>query len=243
MSIAFPLVALADVLVPAVCAVCRHRLGPSTRVVCAPCETLLLPCPTRACRRCAVPLMEEADAPDCARCVAQPPAFARAAAPWLYTDHTRELVHAVKYQRRHRLGDWFAERMVHAARAQLPVESLTAVVPVPMHWLKARLRGADALRRLARRVADGLRVPCRPSALARRRWTATQTRLSPVDRARNVAGAFRAQARVVRGHVLLIDDVLTSGATAHAGEAALREAGAEAVHVLTAARTPRHDGR
>ena len=129
--------------------------------------------------------------------------------------------------------------MAEAARASLPLDQIDAVVPVPLHWVKRRLRGYDPVAHLAHEVARSLSRPYWPRALRRTRWTATQTRLQGRARQRNVQGAFAAHPAMVRGRrILLVDDVLTSGATAEACIDALRQAGAARVCVVTAARTP-----
>jgi len=125
------------------------------------------------------------------------------------------------------------------ARVSLPLEAVDAVLPVPPHWLTRRLRGFDAAALLAEAVARSLEKPYRPRLLSRTRWTATQTHLHGRERFRNVHGAFAARKRSAEGRAfLLVDDVLTSGATASACALALKAAGARHVFVLTAARTP-----
>ena len=127
--------------------------------------------------------------------------------------------------------------MAHTARASLPCEQIDLIVPVPQHVVRRWLRGFDPVAQLANDVSRSLGRPCRAGALRRIRWTATQTRLHGHARRRNVRGAFMARARAVRGRtVLLVDDVLTTGATAQACAQALRQAGASRVFVLTAAR-------
>ena len=113
------------------------------------------------------------------------------------------------------------------------------VTAVPLHWLKRRVRGADPVGSLGRQIAAQLGKPWRPHVLARIRWTATQTRLDVAQRRRTVEDAFRARPReIAERAVLLIDDIVTSGATSHACTLALRQAGASKVYVLAAAGTP-----
>jgi ComF family protein len=129
--------------------------------------------------------------------------------------------------------------MAVTARSSLPLQEVGAVLPVPLHWLKRRLRGFNPAEHLAYVVSQSLEKPYAPSALRRTRWTTTQTRLHGQERFRNVRQAFAAQERFVRDRtILLVDDVLTSGATANSCSLALKAAGARSVFVLTAARTP-----
>ena len=130
-----------------------------------------------------------------------------------------------------------ADAMAVTAQRAFPLEEIDAVMPVPLHWVKQRLRGFNPSEQLARQIADALGRPYRPKILRRTRWTAAQTRLPHRRRFGNVRQAFAASSSPPGG-VLLIDDVLTSGATADACATALKKAGAAKVFVLTAARTP-----
>ena len=192
------------------------------------------------CARCGIGLPGAFDAEvECASCRTASPAFEMARAPWGYAGAAQEVVQQFKYRRRWRLGRWLAESMAAEARAVFPLDEVDAVVPVPPHWFKRRLQGFNAAEDLASAVARSLDKPYVPRALSRRRWTVTQTRLSWQARSRNVRGAFTARAEG-QGHrsLLLVDDVLTSGATANACARALKAAGVARVFVLTAARTP-----
>lgn len=233
---------LVQLLYPPACLVCQTRLasGSEAAPLCASCRHSTRRCTPPLCIRCGLPLAGAFDASmACRRCRQQPPTFDTAHAPWQYTGAIRAGVRALKYRHRHRLGRWFADDMAHLARTTGLDQQVDLVVPVPLHWLKPRLRGTHTPAALARRVAAGLRLPYAPKALRRVRWTRTQTRLSRLQRRRNVEGAFQAQAALVQGRrILLVDDVLTSTATAQACSIALRKAGAAAVVVLTAARTP-----
>ncbi len=129
--------------------------------------------------------------------------------------------------------------MARTAQDAFPQDAIAAVVPMPLHWLKRRLRGFNPAEELAATVARLIDKPYLPHALRRSRWTRTQTRLRWKARFQNVRNAFVARTPLVadRG-VLVVDDVLTSGATADACARALRSSGANAVFILTAARTP-----
>ena len=191
----------------------------------------------------------EAGGPLCAECARDCPraplpaghtlAGETVRAPWRYTRRAAQAVRQFKYHRRWRIGRWLAEEMADTASTWLPLHEIDAVVPVPQHWLKRRLRSFDPVAQLAHDVSRSLRRPCLPRALRRTQWTRSQTTLQMRARRRNVRNAFAAAPKAVRGRaILLVDDVLTSGATAHACAEALRRAGAARVLVLTAARTP-----
>lgn len=182
-----------------------------------------------------------------------PPAFARAVAYGVYQGPLRSFIHLLKYDGMqpisYGLGRLLAESLQTAGEldAGAAARSLL-VVPVPMHRAKQRRRGfnhATLLARAAiaemRRSHKGWTFELAPGALERRKPTASQAGLTPRQRRRNLRGAFiaPAPARLAGRHVLLIDDVYTTGATARACSATLMAAGAASVLVGTAARAQR----
>jgi len=166
-----------------------------------------------------------------------------------YDGRLREAIHALKYGRLHpaakKLGTMLAEAMARLM-PDAPQEML--VVPVPLHRTKHRQRGFNQARALALGAIERLRhthpdwkLRLAPSTLMRLRATETQAGLTPTQRRKNVRGAFKvSHPAVVRGqHVLLVDDILTTGATARAAAQSLIKAGAASVYVATLARARR----
>jgi ComF family protein len=152
-----------------------------------------------------------------------------------YEGALRELIHLFKYGKieplASRFGDWLT--------SALPRETaFDVVVPVPLHWWKRWQRGFNQAELLAREVARRWQAPLL-SVLRRKKYTAAQAGLTNAQRRRNAAGAFAVHGRLDGKHVLLVDDVLTTGATASACARALKRAGAARVTLLTLARTDR----
>ena len=206
-----------------------------------------------ACAKCGDPVRSiEPGAPDeplCRACRLAPPAFERAVAYAVYEDRMRAAIHALKYERMHpaarRLGAMLAQAIVKLA-GEAPAELL--VVPVPLHRSKYNERGFNQARALAAAAIRALRkshpewrLTLAAKTLMRLRATETQAGLSPRQRRQNVRGAFQvADTEAVQGRdVLLVDDILTTGATARAASLALRRAGAKTVWVATLARAGR----
>jgi ComF family protein len=181
-----------------------------------------------------------------------PPPFVRAVSHGVYQGRMREAIHALKYDRLHsaarELGRLLAGAITQLA-GQAPAEML--VVPVPLHRSKYAQRGFNQSRSLAAEALEFLRVShpqwrltLAPSTLMRLRATDTQAGLTPRQRRINVRGAFSVSdpSQVTAQNILLVDDILTTGATARAAAQTLLKAGAASVWVATLARAQRSTG-
>jgi ComF family protein len=198
------------------------------------------------CRGCGFPFELAPAAPAaegalCAACHADPPAFDRARAVMAYDAGSRGLVLAFKHADRTEAAPPFARWMARAG-AELLAEA-DVIAPVPLHRWRLLARRYNQAALLANQLGRLSGLPVVPDLLVRRRNTPSQGRLSAAGRSRNVAGAFavhpRHAARVRGRCVLLVDDVLTTGATVAACTRVLRRAGAGQVDVLTLARVVR----
>jgi ComF family protein len=185
----------------------------------------------------------------CRACRLVSPPFVRAVAYGLYQDRMKAAIHALKYDRLHPAADGLG-RMLAVAIAQLAGEapSEMLVVPVPLHRSKYAERGFNQARSLAvhalkalRKTHPEWRLTLASTTLMRLRATESQAGLTPRQRRMNVRGAFTVSdaAAVMMKHVLVIDDIFTTGATARAAAQALARAGAASVWVATLARARR----
>ena len=172
----------------------------------------------------------------CAVCEARRRPFARARAACLYDDHSRELILQLKHADRTDLAPLFARWLARAAAPLL--EEAQAIVPVPLHRWRLLRRRYNQAAEIARPLSALSGVPYVAAALIRRRDTATQAGRSGAGRRRNVAAAFyvpgRNRGKIEGKTVLLVDDVLTTGATAEGCARALLRAGAASVSVAMA---------
>jgi ComF family protein len=149
-----------------------------------------------------------------------------------------EVIHRYKYQRALWFEPFLAGLLVREARPRLGLGRWDLIVPVPLHPVKEREREFNQARRLAVRLSRATGIPLHERLVKRVAYTQTQTRLSRSRRAANVRQAFQptAQDSLDGERVVLVDDVLTTGATTSACAAALQEAGAGEVSVWTVAR-------
>ena len=170
----------------------------------------------------------------CASCVASPPGFDWARAAGEYAPPLRDAVQQFKFGRRPALARPLAALVLEQCASAVPAGA--TLVPVPLARDRERERGFNQAALLAERLAPALGAALRPRWLARTRTTAPQTHLTAGERRANVSGAFVASTAAAGAEVVLVDDVLTTGATAGECARALRAAGARAVGVLTVAR-------
>jgi len=174
----------------------------------------------------------------CAACLARPRAFDAARAACLYDETSRDPILKLKHADRVDLAPLLARWLSRTAAGL--IEEADAIVPVPLHPLRLLARRYNQAAEIARPLAAMTGTPYLPDALIRRRRTATQGGKSGSGRRRNVAGAFEvpaARTKQVAGlRILLIDDVLTTGATAEGCARALKAAGAVRVDVAVVAR-------
>jgi ComF family protein len=170
--------------------------------------------------------------------ISNPPAYTRARAAVRYDDIARSLVHALKYQDRTDLAPAMGRWMARAGHELL--DDADVLVPVPLHWRRAWRRRFNQSGALARVIERQTNVKLAPDALQRIRPTQQQIGLSRPQRASNVQGAFKVaadrQSSIAGRRVVLVDDVLTSGATVDACARALLRAKAAQVDVLVFAR-------
>lgn len=206
---------------------------------CAACFGQLQAIGPPQCACCGLPLAHEGDAAAlCGACLAEPPAFARARAPFAYGGPTRQLVLALKHGRRLHLARMMARAMLRVA-GNLPDDAV--FVPVPSHRWRLWQRGFNQAAVIARQAALQSGRPLAVDALARIKATPSTKGLTRRARQKNVRGAFRVVRpdRIKGRTVVLIDDVMTTGATVAACAANLRRAGARQVEVLTYTRALR----
>jgi ComF family protein len=226
-----------DIALPTLCVACREPVDGEG--VCASCWAKLSFIAPPHCPRLGIPFVYD-PGPELLsmEAIANPPAYQRARAAVRYDEVARTLVHALKYQDRTDLAPAMGRWMVRAGRELL--EGADMLIPVPLHWRRGWSRRYNQSGTLARAIGRQSGVPLKGDLLQRLRATEQQVGLSRPQRASNVQGAFGVSAdrrsEMHGARVILIDDVLTSGATVDACARALLRAKAAQVDVLVFAR-------
>lgn len=197
-------------------------------MLCLGCEADL-PALPGGCPQCAEPT---ALGERCGRCLQSPPAFDRTCALFAYDFPLDQLVHALKYGGRLLLGEWFGQRLA----ARIAGIEADVIVPMPLHEDRLRERGYNQAMEIARTLARQKRIPVTPELSLRTRPTVKQADLPLRDRHKNVRNAFFSPHPLQGEHVLLVDDVMTTGMTLHECAKALKQHGAGEVTALIVAR-------
>jgi ComF family protein len=228
-----------DALLPPQCLSCGELVA-EPGVLCPTCWERIDFIAPPLCARCGVPFEVEAG-PDvlCGGCLRAPPRFIRARAVFIYADPGKTLILRFKHGDRTDMAPAFARWMARAGAELLADADLVA--PVPLHWTRLLTRRFNQAALLANGIAALAGRTAAPRLLVRRRRTAPQGQMGRDARGRNIRGAIavRDPLQVRERRILLVDDVLTTGATLNECTRVLLKAGAAAVDVLTLARVVR----
>ena len=216
-----------DLLFPPSCAVC----GREGYFLCGECENSLPRLQRPYCSRCAAP----GSARLCSWCLATAPAYDGVKAPYLREGVVREMVYGLKYRNLRASAPELGRLLAtHLRSDPIPADVL---VPVPLHVRRERERGYNQSDLLAREVSKHTNIPVATGVLRRTRDTPPQVSMSsPEERRQNIEGAFQSTSELHGQRVLLIDNVVTTGATMSACAGPLKEAGASSVWGLVLAR-------
>lgn len=215
------------------CAVCGIAPGAP---VCAGCAADFFPADASRCAQCALRLVPTGGAVVCGRCLRETPRYDATFALADYAPPVDGMVIALKFGHRLEIARVFGELLAERMGERLPRDALLA--PVPLAFERHAERGFNQAREIARIVARRLALPFAADALARVKHGVPQERLTLAARRRNVRGAFAVRADVRGRTVVVVDDVMTSGATLDEVAAVLKRAGAARVLNLVVARTP-----
>jgi len=233
--------ALLNQLAPCACILCGQASGRDVPL-CRNCQDEL-PCNESACPRCAIPLVDSGGQP-CGDCQRRPPPFTSTLAPYRYTRPVDSFIKQLKFSADLCQLPLLAELMWEPVAQTLLSQGVPDfLIPVPLHWRRQWQRGFNQATLLAQQLCNHPQL--RPWSLrvgttvcTRRRATSAQAGLDSAQRQRNIRNAFACKKNVVDQHLVIIDDVMTTGSTVRALATELLRAGARRVDVWCCARTP-----
>lgn len=232
---------------PHCCLLCEEAIprddSPGQNGICSPCQDYLLR-PRYACQCCGLPLIS-ADLL-CGQCLKKSPAFERTFSPFLYQKPLDSLIKQFKHQRQLRVGRVLAKIFANEVQQYYSHHHLSLpdyIVPTPLHWRRQWQRGFNQSMLVAGLIAEQIDIPvfkgCKKVVA-----THMQEQLNRQQRLKNLRGVFSlvsptASASLEGKHCAIVDDVMTTGATANSLASTLRRAGAGTIHVWVLARTPK----
>ncbi len=232
---------LKELVFPDNCFLCRHFLNSRHQEqLCPSCKASIAPNAPPFCLGCARHLEHFSVDGLCASCRAYPPKYDRSWSVCLYNEPMRNLIHAFKYTNKTGLKKTFdALIQSFVAMYHVPMEEFEAVAPIPLHPTRLRERGFNQAQILSELISQRYQLSHKPHLLIRQRFTGSQTQLPAKERFTNLEGAFKinpSESKIPES-VLIVDDLLTTGATINAAAAALKDAGTSYVGAMTLAVT------
>ncbi|KAF0179149.1 MAG: phosphoribosyltransferase [Nitrospirae bacterium] len=223
---------LLGLLFPQRCPLCDTQAHSSRAVpICESCWATIRHYTGPACSLCGLPAVSH-HTERCQECVSNPPAFVFARCYGIYEGVLKEAIHFLKFNGMRRLAKPLA-----ALLCELPLPAVDAVVPVPLHISQLRKREFNQTALIGKHLAGHLRIPLRTDLLMKTKETAAQINVDRKERLRNLKKAFAASKDASGLRILVIDDVVTTGATARESANALKNAGAKEVFVVALARS------
>ncbi len=220
-----------------VCVVCLHPNA--INGLCDACQHDL-PVNHWSCKACALPLPWAANNHLCGQCLTDPPPFSRAVIPWRYQFPVDSMIGRYKYKRQRKFARPLIAGLGQTLETQLAAGHLTRpdlLIPAPMHPQRRRSRGFNQAQEIAEELGSRLRVPVASGLVRRTRKAPSQRELNREKRLKNLRGLFQLHGEVpVR--VAIVDDVVTTGATARTLAGLLAQHGARDIQIWALARTP-----
>jgi len=245
MELAFKrLSSLVSNLFPSRCILCSNTVTlPAVQTgveLCEPCHNRL-PFNKNNCTHCALPLAAEVTEPTlCGRCIKAPPKYDYSHSIFRYEEEIISLVHQLKFSEKITYARSLGQLLSSAYEVDyfLKNEKPECLLPVPLHTSRLRQRGFNQSIEIARTLSKQHDIPIEYNAVVRQRITASQTGLNAKQRQTNINGAFNVIKKIPYKHMLIIDDVVTTGATVNALAKLLKKNNVERVGVLSIARAP-----
>lgn len=225
------------ILFPARCPICDKVLFTSlffeAEFVCPSCRKLPEYVEEPVCKKCGKQLEEERRE-YCCDCNRQVRHFIQGKALWLYQDPVKHSIYRFKYQNRREYARYYGSEIVRVYGGWIQRCRIDGIVPIPLHKNRKRQRGYNQAELLAREISIKLNIPLYPEFLIRSKNTSAQKALNEVERKNNLKRAFKTEKNKVQlRHILLVDDIYTTGSTMNEAALELKRAGVEYVYCIS----------
>ena len=222
-----------NLILPVYCLLCKEQLSYQTDTyLCDACRKNLVLISGKVCNKCGRPFINGI----CGICREKQFCFSKARASGIYDGSVRECIHFFKYKKKTYLLNTLFE--VFLLPNSLDFLSCDLIVPVPLHWIREYSRGFNQAELIGKKISKRFNIPLSKTSLKRTKATPSQTGLSLKERTKNIKGAFsvRNEQKLNGKRILLVDDVMTTGATVNECSRVLLQAGAREILVYTLAR-------
>ena len=228
-----PVKFIINLIFPVYCLICKKQLSYQTNTyLCDACKQKLTLINGKVCNKCGRPFINGI----CGICREKQFCFSKARASGIYDGSVRKCIHLLKYKKKTYLLNTLFE--VFLLPNSLDFLSCDLIVPVPLHWIREYSRGFNQAELIGKKISKRFNIPLSKTSLKRTRATPSQTGLSLKERTKNIKGAFsvRNSQKLNGKRILLVDDVMTTGATVNECSRVLLQAGAREILVYTLAR-------
>lgn len=228
---------IVHLLFPRRCPICDNVMFSSVfleaELCCSRCRSVPEYVKEPVCKKCGKP-MEDERAELCYDCKKHPGAYVQGKALWVYKDQVKQSMYRFKYQNRQEYARFYGSEIVRVYGDWMKRSGIEAIVPIPLHRAKKRQRGYNQAELLAREIGRRTGLKVYPDLLKRVRKTKPQKKLNDAERKNNLKKAFKTQENKVQlNHILLVDDIYTTGSTINEAALELRRAGIEQVYYVS----------
>lgn len=222
-----------DLIYPRRCPICGHITDDKENFICSQCAGKIISIKEPRCMKCSKPIMS-VETEYCYDCEKADFRYKKGKAVWVYDEWMKQSIGAFKYNGRKEYSKFYGKVMAEKYGKWVHGIEADALIPIPLHKQKKRVRGFNQAELIAKEVSGRLGVPVRTDILLRERYTMPQKQLNNVERYRNLTKAFKVSKNITNlNKVILIDDIYTTGSTIEACTNVLMEHGIKEVYFLS----------
>lgn len=228
---------IVHLLFPRRCPICDEAIFSSvfmkTELCCSKCKSIPEYVQEPVCKKCGKPIENEREE-YCYDCQKYPRSFVQGKALWIYKGKIKQSMYRFKYQNRQEYARYYGSEIVRVYGTWIQKNKIEAIIPIPLHRTRKRQRGYNQAELLAIEIGRQMNLPVYPGLLRRVRKTHAQKNLDDIERKNNLKKAFKTPKNNVQlRHILMVDDIYTTGSTMHEAALELKKAGIEYVYCIS----------